>query len=418
MTLKKEDLEDRLNAIIARDSGMPYPEVLETFNLEPNQFGRAVLIDLEVYLNMAEGSIHDQVLRIKSDESRRIKMFDMGEEFIRDLYSRVKSGEVRRIYTGTLVHPRNREFLAYYALVASNPLIGSNDRAEVIKGIKELTRNLKAYLHKVGLKGLMISMEGPGEKDSPLAVLRLFDKVYQEKTHDKSLFDLSQEEHLHPWGDVNEAPQGYLKDKVRLRDAVYHRLPEQIHAFKSRDRTDLVNAINQLSNRSSDQLYDLLKMLINGKQTGLTNGSVLELIKLFDEAYQLETKGKSLFDLNEPIHAHEWEVGGRTPSNYWKNRSKAETALYHMITDRVPTLGSKDRSLVVSEMKKSSQPLYRFFTSLGLASIMRNAFGNSPYRVLVSFDNSYQTSTGNPSLLDKTQSTYLALDSRGSLVRE
>ena len=89
-----------------------------------------------------------------------------------------------------------------------------------------------------------------------------------------------------------------------------------------------------------------------------------------------------------------------------------------MITDRVPTLGSKDRSLVVSEMKKSSQPLYRFFTSLGLASIMRNAFGNSPYRVLVSFDNSYQTSTGNPSLLDKTQSTYLALDSRGSLVRE
>jgi hypothetical protein len=42
----------------------------------------------------------------------------------------------------------------------------------------------------------MISAFKKGEQDSPLAVLKIFNKVYQEKTQEASLFDKTQKIYL------------------------------------------------------------------------------------------------------------------------------------------------------------------------------------------------------------------------------
>jgi len=62
--------------------------------------------------------------------------------------------------------------------------------------MKKLPTYLRDYFYSIGLSGLMSQAFEKGEKDSPLAVLKVFDRVYQRNTLDVSLFDATQEYHL------------------------------------------------------------------------------------------------------------------------------------------------------------------------------------------------------------------------------
>ncbi|PIN86428.1 hypothetical protein COV19_05080 [Candidatus Woesearchaeota archaeon CG10_big_fil_rev_8_21_14_0_10_44_13] len=204
-------IEDCIEAIIARDRGMPYPEVLKTFELTPNKFARTISMELGSYIALTSGERRKILEGIISDPERRRELFNMGEEFVKEQYDRIQ-GRIHRekqshFYHGTHFHPKNVDALVYYALTSNNPSLSSNCRNVVIEGIKNLPLDLAKYFMKIGLRGLMSNeIACRGKADSPLAILKIFDKVYRQKTGDASLFDLSQKEHLHRWGDNFMAP--------------------------------------------------------------------------------------------------------------------------------------------------------------------------------------------------------------------
>ena len=81
-------------------------------------------------------------------------------------------------------------------MTENNQNLSSENREEVIETIKNLPVNLQKYFSNIGLGGLMEMAFGKGKKGSPLAVLEVFDQVYQKKTGDASLFDKRQKYHL------------------------------------------------------------------------------------------------------------------------------------------------------------------------------------------------------------------------------
>ena len=131
MPKRKPTIDDFIEAIIARDEGMPYPEVLETFELTPNQFARAAK-EHGSFIHFIEGRGRKVLEALSSDPKRRRELFNMGEEFVKQQYDRIQGkipGEKQSIFhEGTLVHPENINALVYYALRFHNQELISDER--------------------------------------------------------------------------------------------------------------------------------------------------------------------------------------------------------------------------------------------------------------------------------------------------
>jgi hypothetical protein len=59
--------DDRINAIILRDTGIPYPDVLETTRLSSTVFHKAVTFHLRRYVALPEGSTKRTLRDISED---------------------------------------------------------------------------------------------------------------------------------------------------------------------------------------------------------------------------------------------------------------------------------------------------------------------------------------------------------------
>lgn len=192
-------IDDYMGAISSRDKGLPYQEMMRIFRITPNQFAK-VVSNIDSLVKMAEGERRERLEAIARDQKRKEELFNMGEEFVKEQYDRIQGripGEKQDLfYKGTLFHHKNVETIVYYALTLNNPRLLSTNRDEVIECIKKLPYNLQKYLHNLGLSGLMNYVFPKGKRNSPLAVLKIFDKVYREKTGDKSLFYLAQKRYL------------------------------------------------------------------------------------------------------------------------------------------------------------------------------------------------------------------------------
>ena len=78
MQRNQPSIDNYIDAIIARDEGMPYADVLSTHSLTPFQFGRSVFIDLGYYIGLATGDEQEQLVGISNDESRKCKKMCLG----------------------------------------------------------------------------------------------------------------------------------------------------------------------------------------------------------------------------------------------------------------------------------------------------------------------------------------------------
>lgn len=307
MTRRKHPPQQFIEAIIARDRGMSYEDVLTTFEITPNQLYRAVTRDLEDLIRYAEGSERRPLEQISADSERKRELFNMGEAFVCAQYDRIQGkipGEKqRRIYNGTYTHPFNVETLVYYALTQDNPPLSSHDRIVVVGTIQGLPTNLKKYFHQLGLGSLMVSAFEKGQRGSPLAVLEVFDRVYQRITGDASLFDLTQEQHLHRWGDTFRAPQGYWRDQANVEEAVYHTLIEAQPELVSSDRVTIVGTIQGLPTNLQKYFHQLglAGLMVSAFEKGQQD-SPLTVLEVFDRVYQAKTGDVSLFDQSKPMY--------------------------------------------------------------------------------------------------------------------
>jgi len=372
MKRKRLALDDYINAVLDRDRGIPYLMVLDRHDLTPEQFFRAVK-RIDSFIEQSSGKVRKTLEKISSDESRQRELFDMGEEFAREQYDQLSQGAINRLYSGTRLHPKNVRELIYYALISENPKLKSRNRKKVIEGIKELPKNLKEYFSKRKLRG---ATERLG--DSSLAILREFDKAYQEKTGDASLFDLRQKYHLHEWGDQFNAPLAYWHYSENVEKAVYHTLAERCPSLTLKDRNKVIQGIKRLP-------YDLLNYfriiglggLMMCAFEGKKRDSPLAVLEVFDRVYMRETGDTSLFDLSQPEHLHKWGDCFHATSAYWLDRSNAEEAIYHTLTERRPSLVSKSRKEALQEIRKLP---VRYLCRIGLKSFIDYSYreGKSP----------------------------------------
>jgi len=287
-------IEDLIPAIIAKDEGSHYSEVLENYGLEPTQFAFGVerLEELMPNANKHQKRLLEE---ISSNPARRMELFRMGEKFIQMQYDRIFGrvpGESQKsLYHGTLVHTENRIYLVYYALTSNNKQLASNDRKEVVHGLINLPLYHRGYFINIGLGGLI-------RVDSYFIVLELFDKAYQTKTGDKSLFDLNQKPHLHLWDKIFHVPAHYWDNPSNVELAVYHTLTEDYPKLTPNDRKEVVMVHLILPNHVVTYLSGLgISTLMRS-----LNHSKLAVLRIFDMAYQRETGDASLFDNTKQYH--------------------------------------------------------------------------------------------------------------------
>ena len=418
---RKISLDDRISAIIDRDSGIPYTEVLEKYDITPGQFFRAVRRDIGTLTELTTGETKQTLQQISSNRDRERELFNMGEEFVKEQYCRVMEGAQACLYWGTFVHPENVNALVYHALTSKHLKLASNNRQTVVEGIKNLPFNLKDHFHSLGLNGLMIHAFEKGKQGSPLAVLEVFDRAYRRKTEDVSLFDLTQKDHLHKWGDNFNAPRSYWQNPANVEEAIYHTLTENHPELASQGREEVVQGIKNLPRDLFNYFRSLglgglmAKAFEKGKQN-----SPLAVLEVFDRVYQKNNNDASLFDLTQKKHLHKWDF---TPQSYWKKPAHVEEAIYHTLTENRSELASQDRREVIQGIKNLPRDLLNYFHNLGLNGLM-GAFEKgkqgSPLAVLEVFDRAYQRETRNPSLFDKSQDDYLEISGkeRHKLIRK
>ena len=193
-------------------------------------------------------------------------------------------------------NPANVEEAVYHTLTEDNPKLASGNRKKVIQAIKNLPFNLKDYLRSLGLGGLMIKAFEKEKQDSPLAVLEVFNRVYQRETGDVNLFDLNQKDHLHKWGDKFKAPQSFWKSPTNVEEAVYHVLIEDRPKLASKDRRVVIHTLKSLPKNLQKYFRSLdLSGLMDSFGKGRQN-SPLVILQAFDRAF-IKTTGNPSLDL-------------------------------------------------------------------------------------------------------------------------
>ncbi len=309
--LKSKTLDRYVDAILLRDRGTPYPEVLEQCGLNPHQFSYAV-ITLEKQIE--KQALPSKVLRcltpILRDSTRRRELFNMGGEFIAEQYLRVlksmQTDQRETLPPGIHVHPQNVEELAYHALTHAYPDLKSKSRRVVKETLDTLPTDLEPYFHELVLDGLMTCGFEKGQQYSPVAVVEAYDRVWQRKTGNTSIFDLSKEHHHHWWGRRWRSPKHTWKKREKQEEAVYHTLAENNPLLRSKKRAHVVSGICALPSLRP-YLYSLelggLMRVLRTTATPHTGGDCsFSILQIFDRVYRQTTGDASLFDSTQEIY--------------------------------------------------------------------------------------------------------------------
>jgi hypothetical protein len=435
--VERHSLEEKVIAIIDRDMGIDYPKVLRINRITPNQFYRTAEQLSDYIKNRNQNpelerilSQHSILIDILSDEKRKTELFRMGFDLIEEQCNQIKAKKLVKPYFGTFIHPENRDFLSYYALISNNSgldlAVKIRDRKRVIELLKNLPKNTRDYFRRIGLKGVMeIALKE--DKSSTYVVLEGFDRVYQKFTRDKSIFDLEQEHHIHEWGDNILAPRYYGRNPKKVEDAIYHTLNESNPGLKiaieQKDRKKVVNEIISLPTSLKRYFYriGLTSLMTKAFEKGEFD-SPLAVLKAYDCAYQRYTQDKSLFDLSKEDHVHEWG-NVKSPVGYWENYENLEKAVYHIIQEDNPGLKraieQRNRKEVVGSIRGFPRNLKDYFYEIGITNIMNSSGrGKGIITVLKIFDLAYQKETGDKSLFSYSDDGFLDFDARNSLKRK
>jgi len=195
---------------------------------------------------------------------------------------------------------RNEE--VYRILTEAQPELASQNRIEVMNAILTMPADKGMYFKILGLSSLFSKRYASEDNTTPssFSIIKFFDQAYQQKTGDKSLFDLSEKEHLHSWDKKVGSLDDHLKNYKNLREAVYHSLTEANPAFGSTNPAEIINAfknmpcglIGYFRTLGMDRIAD----------TTLVNRNSLVAYGIFDHEYQVRTRNPSLFDKTQKYH--------------------------------------------------------------------------------------------------------------------
>lgn len=178
----------------------------------------------------------------------------------------------------------------YHAITEKFQLFSAADRKKVTEALSSIPGQSRTFFRDIGLRSVLSQAFPEGKKDYAVSVLEVFDKVYQQKTGQPSLFDLSQPYHLHKWGEWTP-PNVYVNDPFFVAEAVYHTLTEEIPSLKEVNRDNLITAIKRDLPLALEPYFQSLYLgWVGGKSKHL------RVLRAFDMRYQQLTGQASLFD--------------------------------------------------------------------------------------------------------------------------
>jgi RNA polymerase sigma factor (sigma-70 family) len=317
--------DDFVHAIIARDAGISYENIVSGrgvySEITPKQFYRAVK-QMEKFVPFTTGRKRQTLEAIATNPERRNNLLFMGEKILRRQYDCIFgriSGETQKEYfDGTVRNPMNVQELIYYNLSSNFDGLGSLNREEVIKGVKTFCETYfnkgadRSYLSEIGLEMLMQHGFGKGETKSPFYMLMAFDKAYQLRTGDASLFALDQECHLHEWELPFPVPFKYLRNENNSKRIVYHMLTDEVPELKLDNRDELLDTVSSLPNGLKRFFEDIgLGSIINHAFKDRKDKGPLGVLTIFDEAQKDRTGNAGLFDANQPRYLSKHAYGRR-----------------------------------------------------------------------------------------------------------
>ena len=322
---RQETRNTLVNTLILRDRGISYERALERYNVTPVQFGVTITRNLQGLVDHATGPEKQTLEAIAADPKRQERLFYMGKKCIEQQYARLMEykqrkqtqgitketkGETQKtLYSNTYSNRDNINNLAYTALCYHHEELRSNNRETVVNTLKKLDRSF-AYFKGIGIEGIMTNFLGKHGLNSPTLVLEAFDRAYMERTGDVSLFNLDQEQHLHPWRGNLKSSSSYWQvdgvvNKEHVETAVWHMMTEDNPILASTNTEEVINTLGEISALVSYFKRLGLSGLMHQTLYGKGGYPVLDMLKIFDTVYQTKTGNQSLFNCNQPIYLDE-----------------------------------------------------------------------------------------------------------------
>ncbi len=216
-------------------------------------------------------------------------------------------------------------------------------------------------------------------------------------------------------GDQKRFYKGTYEHKDNVDWLTYYALISQDADLESHNRATVVNALRRLPSDLGDYFTSLkLGGMINWAFGKGAKDSPLAALQAFDRAYMDATGDKrSLFDLSvskkQGGHLHFWEYCA-----CWEDEESVETAAYHLLTENIPGLLSKNGSEVVETLGNLTK-LSILFSDIGLSGMKLKTnsyykeYGCFPLAVFKAFDKVH-VDKGNASVFDPSQSMYFSED--------
>lgn len=402
-------LISKINAIISRYEGESYSEVLSNFHLTPNQFTLAVTRDINNLIEYSNSEYNINILeKIKNERQVESDLFFMGEDFIKKQYYNINSKKQVSYFAGTYKNKDNINNLVYHTFSEYDSIFKTNNRTKIIKKMINFPKNLEVFFEKeLGLRGVMLHGFTGSERTSPMPIIKSFDKKYQEKTTDSSLFDINSKEHLHPWD--FKVPKAYWDNDNNLEYCIYHVLTDEYPILKTNNRKEIISTIKSMPISLAKHFFDLgLSSPMSEGYNKTFNSSPFKVLEIYDKKYQELSNHPSLFDINIKDHLHPWDFR----SNMIRiNKEDISTAIYHIITEKVDIKNTDSREETINKLNKHPINKTSYLYKIGLQKIMKSALdkekkGNAK-EVLSIFDKAYQEKTNNLSLFDTNQKNYL-----------
>ena len=207
----------------------------------------------------------------------------------------------KKVPLGTYLCPGNIEDIVSFAFESNIPNLASSDREGVVDALREyfvVPEKTELILQSMRLTAVMVRGLRGNLRNSPISMLKAYDGFLQRVKGFPSIFDLTLENHIHPW-DLQRV--NYFKGNV-AEEMIVHLLEQNIPGLSAASAPDAVVLFSRAFSEAQLGMCRYFYGIGLGKvmvRPPIVN-SPIKVLQVYDSKLQSESRG-SLFDVSSPV---------------------------------------------------------------------------------------------------------------------
>lgn len=308
--MKNRPVNQIIEIILDKQNGISFQKLFTKYDLNSYSFSYLVHYRIDDCINYINNQRYRKNLSLFKMIQRQLKqkkeseyfvdmpIFDIEESLLKTNFEKTLHMNRSYSFRGMYSSFRNLYLICYIALCREHKQLCVKKRKKVIDYLlsDSFPSDIYDHFRNIGLTGLMKCIKLPDMKNTEM-VLHFFDKGYQLKTEDTSLFNEKEETHLHLWDVCKKLPDKFWQEASNQKSAIKHILTESEFPVKSKNRNRYCKFILSIPHNKirmflkSFHIGGLLKYLTKQREN-----VYLFLIKQIDALYQEQTGQVSLFD--------------------------------------------------------------------------------------------------------------------------